>query len=431
MNRITVNFEETAGKVLPLHAVNNGPTKPLAEHTNGNFDLWKAAGIPYSRNHDVSGNNEHLVDISSVFPNFDADVDDPASYDFELTDEFIKTLLEAGTKIFYRLGQKIEHSVKKYNIFPPKDYSKWAKICEHIILHYNEGWANGYHMGIEYWEIWNEPDLDPDDAEDHRTWAGTEAQFYDFFETASKYLKSKFPYLKIGGPALAYRVEWGDRFLREMQKREVPIDFFSWHIYANEVDHVLRRAGQIRSMLDKYGYGHAESILNEWNYAKDTFLVSKQHVITMKGGAFFAASVLAVQQNQAIDMMMYYEAGPASSLNGVFNFYDYAPFKTYYAIKMFNDLYQLGTAVPAETDAEHVYVAAAKDKSGKTAVMITYYLDEPDMEDKTVELVLNGGPEQYELYLLDKDHDMEKAEWYKAGSKICLKNETVVLLKSL
>lgn len=428
MNKITVHFDEATGSVLPLHAVNNGPVKALAEHTDGNFDLWKAAGFPYARNHDVSFNNEHLVDISAIFPDFDADVNDPASYDFTLTDEFNELLLEAGSQIFYRLGQRIEHPIKKYNIFPPKDYLKWAQICEHIILHYNEGWADGYHMNIQYWEIWNEADLDPDDAPDHRTWAGTEKQFHDFYEVAAKHLKNRFPHLKIGGPALAYRVEWADRFLQEMQKRQVPMDFFSWHIYANEVAHVLKRASQIHNLLEKYGYAHAESILNEWNYAKDTFAVSKQHVIAMKGGAFYAASVLAVQARRAVDMMMYYEAGPASTLNGIFNFYDYAPFKTYFAMKMFNELYKLGTSVRVDVEGESVYAAAAKDASGSTAVMLCHYLDEPDVADKTVSLSIPEG--EYDMYLVDREHDMDAPLPYRAGDPIRMKNESVILLKS-
>ena len=42
----------------------------------------------------------------------------------------------AGTKVFYRLGHRIEHEVKKYGTLPPKDFKKWAVICEHIIRHY-------------------------------------------------------------------------------------------------------------------------------------------------------------------------------------------------------------------------------------------------------------------------------------------------------
>jgi len=50
-----------------------------------------------------------------------------------------------------------DDTYKKHNV-PPKDFNKWARICVNIIRHYNDGWAGGYHWGIKYWEVWNEPD---------------------------------------------------------------------------------------------------------------------------------------------------------------------------------------------------------------------------------------------------------------------------------
>ena len=64
---------------------------------------------------------------------------------------------------------------------------KWAVICEHIIRHYNEGWADGYKLNIKYRELWNEPDLG--DA----TWGGTKEQFFDLYVTAAKHLRECFP----------------------------------------------------------------------------------------------------------------------------------------------------------------------------------------------------------------------------------------------
>ncbi len=49
--------------------------------------------------------------------------------------------LDAGTKTFFRLGQTIEHQIKKHGTIPPRDFKKWAVICEHIIRHYTEGWV--------------------------------------------------------------------------------------------------------------------------------------------------------------------------------------------------------------------------------------------------------------------------------------------------
>lgn len=89
--------------------------------------------------------------------------------------------------------------IKKHGTVPPADFGKWAQICEHIILHYNFGWANGYHLNIRYWEIWNEPDLDADDSPNKRTWGGTKARFFDLYELAAKHLKTRFPELMIGG----------------------------------------------------------------------------------------------------------------------------------------------------------------------------------------------------------------------------------------
>ena len=94
MNMVRVQFDEVVGKVKPMHAVNNGPTKPIEKPTamaRSNFWQYKEAGIPYARNHDASFcsayGGEHTVDVHAIFPNFDADVNDPASYDFMLTDK--------------------------------------------------------------------------------------------------------------------------------------------------------------------------------------------------------------------------------------------------------------------------------------------------------------------------------------------------------
>ena len=75
MTTVRVNFEKTVGKIKPMHAVNNGPTKgPRMFPLSGNFDAYKEAGIPFARNHDAafcaSYGGEHTVDINAIFPNF-------------------------------------------------------------------------------------------------------------------------------------------------------------------------------------------------------------------------------------------------------------------------------------------------------------------------------------------------------------------------
>ena len=208
MEKVKFDLSQKTGEFKILNATNGGPwhKRHANDQYRSNFEDYKAARIPYSRNHDswycgvYGGPFSH--DIKAIFPNFDADVNDPKSYDFACTDESILTTLDAGTETFFRLGETIDHRIVKHNITVPKDFKKWAEICEHIIMHYNEGWADGYHLNIEYWEIWNEPDLDAEDAEYRRTWTGNYAQFFDMYEITAKRLKERFPNLKIGGPAI-------------------------------------------------------------------------------------------------------------------------------------------------------------------------------------------------------------------------------------
>ncbi|MBE6645191.1 MAG: hypothetical protein E7612_07435 [Ruminococcaceae bacterium] len=424
MENIKFDLSKTYGNFRAMNAVNNGPIhkRHANDQSRSNLEDYKAARIPYARNHDASYcssyGGEHTVDISAIFPNFDADPYKEESYDFACTDEYIAVTLEAGTETFFRLGQKIEHYIKKFNIYPPKDVKKWAVICEHIIRHYNEGWANGYEYGIKYWEIWNEPDLDSDYKDGkwvyrdyRRTWGGNIEEFYELYEVAAKHLKSCFPNLKVGGPALCGKVDWGADFLCEMQKRNVPIDFFSWHIYSNRVGHVIERAAAVREAMDKYGYGDAESILNEWNYVQgwigDEFTYSIEQIIGLKGSAFTLATMCASQKSDIIDMLMYYDARPCA-FNGLWDFYTLRPFKGYYPFYWYGMFYDCEAEVRSEADPEDVYTLCGVDKNGKTTTTVTYYTNDDNAPSKDVKLDF-GKEGEYEVYYLDNSHDPQVA----------------------
>ncbi|MCQ2399184.1 MAG: hypothetical protein MJ072_01610 [Clostridia bacterium] len=423
MERISIDFNKVVGKMKIMHAVNNGPEKQSQVDQNGtNFSDYKAARIPYARNHDAafysSYGGEHTVDVNNIFRNFDADENDPASYDFVLTDFYIENTLAAGTETFYRLGAKIEHEIKKYNTLPPKDFNKWARICEHIIRHMNEGWADGHHYGIKYWEIWNEPDLDDGTWENKRTWGGSRAQFFDLFEITAKHLKSCFPELKIGGPAIAGWIEWGDDFLAEMKKRNVPIDFFSWHIYADEPCKVTERAYKVQEILTKNGYGNVESILNEWNYVKgwtDEFVYSIDQILSIKG-ATFTADVMVRSQNAPIDMLMYYDARP-TCFNGLWDRNTFRKLKGYYPFYIFADLYELKNQVECNCEGGRVNAIASADGKGKCAVMLTNYTDnDEETELKAVAVELGEKFSSITVKMTNKDDTMKETVYNNIGT---------------
>lgn len=410
MSTVKIDYSKEIGNVKVMHAVNNGPVIAGKDQTRGNEHSYRAARIPYARVHDAAFfagyGGEHTIDVHAIFPNFDADVNDPNSYDFACTDHYISQIISVGTQPFYRLGSKIEHGVKKYGTIMPPDFQKWAEVCEHIIRHYNEGWADGFSYNIKYWEIWNEPDLDPDDAVNKRCWSGSWAEYIRFYTIASKHLKSCFPHLKIGGPASCGDEKFMELFLQEISKEEnVPLDFLSWHWYWTEPSDVSIKATRIRKLLKLYGYGNAESILNEWNYVRSwskEFVYSIKQIIGMKGAAFTSAVMCAMQNNPDVDMLMYYDARP-TGFNGLWDMYTYEELKGYYAFYTFANLYDLGTQVENISDDENIYVVAAKNGEGVGAV-VTYYTENDNENSKYVTIDVNG-------------YDMSKAKIYLTDEK--------------
>ena len=202
--RIHVDFDKIQGKIKPMHGVGQPPIELGNEGLDDSMLHWLTeANIPYSRQHDTYGffGGNFFVDIPNLFRDFDADENDPASYDFAFTDELFRALMQAGVEPYFRLGVSIEnaHMIKAYRIFPPRDPDKWARICEHVVRHYNEGWADGFHYGITYWEIWNEPDNE-ESIELNNMWKGTAEEYYDLYAAASKHLKKCFgDSIKVGG----------------------------------------------------------------------------------------------------------------------------------------------------------------------------------------------------------------------------------------
>ena len=392
---LSVDFTQTAGSIKPVNAVNNGPIPPTVRGT-GNFEDYKALEIPFARNHDAAffaGYDwEYTVDVHRIFPDFDADENNPAAYRFLSTDRYIQAALDAGTEPFYRLGCNIEHGAK-YGTRPPKDFGKWARICEHIIRHYNEGWADGFHHNIRYWEIWNEPCCGNADGS-NPCWQGTDEQLIDFFETAARHLKAALPALKIGGPAFCSL--WGERqqrMLAELGRRRVPLDFVSYHWYGCKPTDIVETFRMARELIDRAGYPDAEAILNEWNYIEGWSGEDWRRSLRIeKGqkGAAFTAACMTLAQREPVDMFMYYDARPCG-MNGIFDTDTDEPLRGYYTFLMFRDVRRLGGYVPTAPDHEHGIYSCASSDGERAALMLTHFEQEDDAPERSVRVDCRGS----------------------------------------
>ena len=393
---LSADFSVHAGAIRPLHGINKGPLAP-----GGIFDViqeQKELGIPFTRLHDCGWPNPYVVDHHAVFPNPNADPALPESYDFRLTDEYIGAVWKTGAEPIYRLGESIEHtSVKRY-VHPPADMEKWAATCLGIIRHYNEGWANGFHHGIRYWEIWNEPENRP------VMWSGTDDDYLRLYRTSALAIKKQFPALKVGGPALGASgsfvkgefvpTDFTVSFLAMCRKDKVPLNFFSWHCYTADPVELTARSRAIRRLLDSKGFTETESHLNEWNFLpgntwkpitkSGTPAARQRYYEEMAGapGAAFVAAALVELQDAPVDVCNFYHG----ELGGFGIFTEQGvPLKAYQALRAFQSLVETPRRVETRGAVTgKLAFAAGLSTDGREATLLV-----SNFADPRSEIVLN------------------------------------------
>ena len=435
MSLIQIDLNKKIGKIKPMHGGGQPPLggKNFTEY----FHYMTEAGIPYSRLHDVGGafGGNRFVDIPNLFRNFDADENDPANYDFTFTDHIIKALFDAGVEPYFRLGITIENQayIKPYHTHPPKDYDKWARICEHVIMHYTEGWADGFFYKITYWEIWNEPEV-----QNEMMWCGTFEEYYRLYDVAAKHLKARFPHLKIGGYAscgfyaiapkmrvdpetnLPGTIPPSDHekklmaffygFFQYIKEKGSPIDFFSWHSYA-DVTRVEKMDNWLHHELEALGYGGLETHLNEWNpYAKEFG--------TAHHSAEVAAMMLSLQDGYADILCIYDMRTNTAPYCPLFDICTHKPIHAYYSLVAFHQLYKLGTQVEVKGDTKYLYAVAATNGT-KNALMISNVSGEK--QTLQIEGVDLSGAR---YYVIDQERLLS---WAPHANEI--ENNTVVLIE--
>ena len=439
MKRASVCFDKPVRPMKPVHGVNNGPKTRLFSIDMSKY--FVEAGIPYARLHDTEYpyGSGHFVDIPCIFPDFSADPDDPGSYDFVLTDQYLQAIVNTGTKVFYRLGVSIEHASKKYNIFPPKDNERWARICAGIIRHYNEGWADGCYYGIRYWEIWNEPENPP-------MWQGTRDEYFRLYVTTANYLKNRFPDIKVGGyagcgfyalnrpnPTEFYQsfITYFTDFLDYVSAPETraPLDFYSWHLYTDSVAEMVGHAEYVRKTLDQHGFAATESIINEWNYVKAGPGLFER--MTGMEAASFVSGVLSALQQTSVDMGNYYDAQPNMRYCGIFNYV--GPNKPYYAFKAFNSLFRLKNEVYTACDRKNTWLCAASSATEAAVVLTSCKGKQENILLEMCGLTGDSGVEA-EFYVLDETCNLElqRCELFFAHTLkavVRLDKDAVVLVK--
>jgi len=326
---LQVDAGKMTGKIRSFQGL-NGPPSPIMRGLPDLGRQYKDLRIDMIRTHDImgptdiaahySGDNPLLAwlipdrgqrddlvnaaNASAVFPNWNADPEKPESYHFAASDKYIQSIREAGAQVYYRIGRSFGAD---YTALP--DFEKFASVVKHIAMHYNHGWANGFHDNIRYWEFWNEPDLP-------FFWTENADRFYSLYEKSARALKLVDPSMKVGADAQALAFNGGpyrEGFIEYCAVHKVPLDFYSWHYYAmNSADpyDMVRIGDDIRKLLDANGFRNAESVLSEWNLTPDFTERERARLQGMENAAF-VGDVLIYLQASAVDRAQFYRGDAA------------------------------------------------------------------------------------------------------------------------
>ena len=162
--------------------------------------------------------------------------DNAGIYNFSYVDQIYDGLLEQGIRPFVELSfmpKKLASdpdSIHPFwyhpNVTPPRDYAQWdamiTAFAQHLVDRYGIDEVSKWDF-----EVWNEPNID--------FWRGKPAQasyfeLYDHTAVAIKKINSR---LRVGGPSTA-QAAWVGDFLRHCKQNNIPVDFASSHVYAND-----------------------------------------------------------------------------------------------------------------------------------------------------------------------------------------------------
>ncbi|MBI2840639.1 MAG: hypothetical protein HYX75_20170 [Acidobacteria bacterium] len=276
-----VDARRVAGTLRALNGVQGGPRPTIGEDP----DLaarYREAGIPVVRlpqddgfiNGDSFGPDYRLT-LGDIFPNRQADVEDPDSYHFEDIDAFIRRIRAAGATPLWTLCYDIGAGANAYASNgnqagrAPMDSDRWADVIVHVLRHFNDGWGtDGHRWNVRYVELPNEPctlgGFDCGSRESRQ-------ELYDAWATLVRKIRDYNAVyrhsVKVAAPGLPAHqaIRWLPEFLANVRDQDLPLDIYSYHDYAWP-DEILDRARTIRETLDAGGYEAVPVWNTEWNW---------------------------------------------------------------------------------------------------------------------------------------------------------------------
>ena len=164
---------------------------------------------------------------------------DTSVYNFSYVDQIYDGLLARHVRPYVELSFMPKKMAADPNMLhpfwyhpvvsPPKSYDEWDAMIRAFTQHMVDRYGLE-EVATWKFEVWNEPNLD--------FWGGAPKQstYFKLYDHTAHAIKSVSPRLQVGGPSTA-QAAWVTPFLQHVKDANVPIDFVSTHVYANDTAH--------------------------------------------------------------------------------------------------------------------------------------------------------------------------------------------------
>lgn len=247
---ITINTQSSLGPMTyPWHNLAQG----------GESKDWRLNSVSSQ----VRALKPEYIRLDHLYDFFDIVHKGPSglTFDFTKLDQAISDIRATGATPYLSLSYIPPAIAVNGDITaPPANWSDWQLIVQKTIEH-----VSGT-LGVPnvYYEVWNEPDL----FGNYKTYGDRNyLTMYQYAAQGAKNARVTQPF-KVGGPAITalYR-NWVDSVIQLSIQQNLPLDFFSWHRYNEDVDVFRTDIATVRQWISAYPTkSNIELHITEWGH---------------------------------------------------------------------------------------------------------------------------------------------------------------------
>jgi xylan 1,4-beta-xylosidase len=383
----------------------------------------------------------HYVRFHAIFDDevgvYSEDAQGQPVYNWSYVDQIYDGLLESGVRPFVEMSfmpRALARSLTSHAFWyhplpsPPKDYARWEELvynfAKHLVNRYGVDEVSAW-----YFEVWNEPNID--------FWTGEpkQATYFVLYDHAARAIKRASPRLRIGGPATA-QAAWIPEMIAHSLQANVPLDFVSTHVYANDLskdvfgtDEKIDRADMVGRAVQKVESQVKSSARPDLPIHWTEYNASYKNEIDVTDAAFMGPWLANnIRRCDGLaTTMSYWTFSDVFEEQGVIK----TPFYGGYgliaeggvpkaAFNAFTMLHRLGDRrlLPARaSDLDNAIVTKRSD--GTLVIAVWNYAAEGTVgAARNVHLDLHewSGTPRYQVEILDRDHGSALTAWQAMGS---------------